>query len=326
MPWRRRRVTRVDEAPRRRPLLWPWLLLLLLLVAAGLALAFFLARDDDEQSEDTVPAVVGLRVDEAVERLRADGYPADLRRRDDPARRGRVVDQDPDADTELDPGRTVVVYVSRAPSTVDVPDVVGMPVAEAFERLQAARLRGRAVQGFSRRPRGRVIRQRPAAGEEAPRQATVTVTVSRGPRLVTVPAVIGRTEVQAGAALRKAGLRAIVVRVPARESRGLVVDQNPREGARAPRGSTVRINVSQGLPTPTSTQTVPTAGEASVPSVVGQQDTDATATLESAGFRVSSTSVSSTQPAGTVLTQSPRGGAVAARGSTVRITVSGGPR
>jgi beta-lactam-binding protein with PASTA domain len=170
-----------------------------------------------------------------------------------------------------------------------------------------------------------VIRQRPAAGEEAPRQATVTLTVSRGPRPVTVPAVIGQTEVQAGAALRKAGLRPNVVRVPAREPRGTVIDQNPRASARAARGSTVRINVSEGSPAPTSTQTVPTAGRATVPNVLGRRDTDAIASLQSAGFRVSSTSVSSPQSAGIVLTQSPRGGTVAARGSTVRITVSGGP-
>jgi beta-lactam-binding protein with PASTA domain len=81
--------------PPRRPLIWPWLLLLLLLVAAGVALAYFLTRDEDS-SENQVPAVVGLRAAEAVERLRADGYPADQRRRVDPSQRGRVVAQEPD--------------------------------------------------------------------------------------------------------------------------------------------------------------------------------------------------------------------------------------
>src|SRR5918992_6060653 len=147
MPWRRRRETRVEEAPPvppRRPLLWPWLLLLLLLVGAGIGLAYVLSRDgdDDGGNESRVPAVVGLPVAEAVERLRASGYPADPRRRVDPSRRGRVVEQEPDAGTELDPGRTVVIVVARGPNTVDVPDVVGSPVAEAFERMQAAGLRG----------------------------------------------------------------------------------------------------------------------------------------------------------------------------------------
>jgi serine/threonine-protein kinase len=141
-----------------------------------------------------------------------------------------------------------------------------------------------------------------------------------------VPALIGQTEAQAGAALRRVGLRPNVVRVPAAEPRGTVIDQNPAAGSRAPRGSTVRLNVSEGGPSGGSTQTVPTTGQATVPSVVGMRDTDALARLQGAGFRVSSTSVSSTRPVGTVLTQSPSGGTLAARGSSVAITVSGGPR
>ena len=333
MPWRRRRVTRVDEAtpavPPRRPLLWPWLLALLLLVGAAVALAYVLSRDDEEASENRVPAVVGLRAAEAVERLRASSYPADARRRVDPSRRGRVVEQAPEAGTELEPGRTVVIVVARGPNTVDVPNVVGLPVAEAFERVQAAQLRGRAVQEFARQARGRVVRQRPAAGGEAPRGATVVLTVSRGPQLIAVPALIGLTEAQAGRALRRNGLRPLTVRVPSSEPRGTVVDQNPVAGSRAPRGSTVRVNVSSGAPAPGSTQTVPTTtttGQSTVPNVVGMRDTAALSRLQGAGFQVSSTSVSSSRPAGTVLTQTPAGGTVARRGSKVAITVSGGPQ
>jgi beta-lactam-binding protein with PASTA domain len=311
--------------PPRRPLIWPWLLLLLLLVGAGIGLAYVLSRDgDDAGDESRVPAVVGLRAAEAVERLRASGYPADSRRRVDPSRRGRVVEQEPDGGTELEPGRTVVIVVARGRNTVDVPDVVGLPVADAFERVQAAGLRARSVEAFARQARGRVFRQRPTAREEAPRGSLVVLTVSRGPQLVRVPAVIGQTETQASATLRRAGLRPSAVRVPAREARGRVVEQNPAAGARAPRGSTVRMNVSEGTPPPGTT--TPTTGRGTVPDVVGLRGTDAIVRIQQAGFRASTTSVNSTQPTGTVLRQSPAGGTTAQRGSTVGITVSGGPR
>lgn len=312
--------------PPRRPLLWPWLLLLLLLVGAGIGLAYVLSRDgdDDGGDESRVPAVVGLPVAEAVERLRASGYPADPRRRVDPSRRGRVVEQEPDAGAELEQGRTVVIVVARSRNTVDVPNAVGLPVADAFERVQAAGLRARSVEAFSRQERGRVFRQRPAAREEAPRGSLVVLTVSRGPQLVRVPAVVGQTEAQARAALGRARLRASTVRVPAREPRGRVVDQNPAPGSRAPRGSTVRINVSQG--TPGQGTTTPTTGQGTVPDVVGLRDTDAIARIQQAGVRASTTSVTSTQPSGTVLRQTPAGGTRAQRGSTVGITVSGGPQ
>ena len=327
MRWRRRRVTQVDHTPPppRRPLIWPWLLLLLLLVGAGIGLAYFLTRDDDESSSaDRVPAVVGLREAVAVERLRADGYPADIRRAVNPAQVGKVIRQIPSAGAALEPGKTVVIIVARRPNTVDVPRVVGLDVADAFERVQAAGLRARSVEVFARQAKGRVIRQRPPAGAEAPRGATVVLSVSKGPQLVAVPAVVGQTEAAATAALRRVGLRVNIARVPSESPAGTVIAQRPQGGARAPKGSTVRLNVATRPQAGGSTQTVPTTGEATVPNVVGLSDTDASARLQAAGFRVSSTPVSSTRPPGTVLTQSPSAGNVATRGSTVRITVSAG--
>jgi beta-lactam-binding protein with PASTA domain len=331
MPWRRRRVTQVDHTPPvpRRPLLWPWLLLLLLLVGAGIALAYFLTRDDDDSSSaNRVPAVVGLRGTDAVEQLRADGYPADVRRAVNPAQVGKVIRQVPNAGTGLEPGKTVVIVVARRPNTVDVPRVVGLDVTDAFERVQAAGLRAKSVEVFARQAKGRVVRQRPPAGAEARRGATVVLTVSKGPQLVAVPAVMGQTEAAATAALRRLGLRVNIARVPAPGPvpEGQVVAQNPQGGVKAPKGSTVRLNIaSAAAPAGGATQTVPTTtGKAPVPNVVGSRDTDAIARLQAAGFGVSSTPVSSTRPAGTVLTQSPAGGTTATRGSTVRITVSGG--
>jgi len=226
---------------------------------------------------------------------------------------------------ELEPGQTVVIVVARRPNTVDVPRVVGLEVADAFERVQAAGLRARSVDMFARQAKGRVVRQRPPAGAEARRGATVVLSVSKGPQLVAVPSVMGQTEADATAALRRVGLRVNIARVPAPgpSPEGTVVAQNPKGGVRAPKGSTVRLNIA-AVPAGGSTQTVPTTGEAPVPNVVGSRDTDAVARLQAAGFRVSSTPVSSTRPAGTVLTQSPAGGTTATRGSTVRITVSGG--
>jgi serine/threonine-protein kinase len=155
----------------------------------------------------------------------------------------------------------------------------------------------------------------------------VVLTVSKGPQLVAIPSVMGQTETDATAALRSVGLRVNIVRVPAPGpvAEGTVLAQNPKGGVKAPKGSTVRLNIAAAAAAAGgSTQTVPTTGEAPVPNVVGSRDTDAIPRLQAAGFRVTSTPVSSTRPAGTVLTQSPAGGTTATRGSTVRITVSGG--
>jgi beta-lactam-binding protein with PASTA domain len=300
--------------PRRRPLIWPWLLLLLGLVLGGLALGYFLTRDDDE-SPPRVPDVVGLNERMAVDRLDQRGYTADVRRQLNPNRpAGRVFDQEPDADAELERGEDVVVFVARGRGTVRVPRVVGLQVAEAFERLQAARLRGRAIEVVSRRGRGTVIRQLPSAGAETQRGAPVVLTVSKGPQTVTVPDLVGQSEAQAGARLQRLGLRANVVRVPATDAPGTVIAQRPVAGVRTPRGGIVQINVSRGEPAVTR---VP------VPDVLRQDEVTAQETLRAAGFTVRVADRPTTDPAqdGVVVEQRPPAGQRAPRGSQVVIFV-----
>jgi eukaryotic-like serine/threonine-protein kinase len=329
---RRRRVDETAEQPapgryvqeevvepprRRRPLIWPWLLLLLLLVLGGLALGYFLTRDDDEESAARVPDVVGFSERMAVIRLDREGYRSDVRRQLNPNRQaGRVFDQEPDAGTEFERGEQVVVFVARGLGTVGVPRVVGMQVTEAFETLQAARLRGDAREVFSRVRPGAVIRQQPAPGTQVPRGKAVVLTVSRGRQTVTVPDLIGRTEAEAGASLQRLGLRAVVVRVPTREQPGTVIAQRPTAGQRVPRGAAVQINVSRGAPTPTPTR-------ATVPDVVRRDEVTAQDILRAAGFTTQVVDRPTTDPAqdGIVLEQRPAAGQRAPRGSRVVLTV-----
>lgn len=330
--FRRRRVTEQETLPPPRgPLLWPWLLLLLLLVLGGIGLAYYLTRDDDGSPENRVPAVVGMRAPLAVERLRERGYPADVRRRVSQTQLGRVLDQDPDAGLELEPGRTVVLIVAGLPSTVDVPNVVGLTAAEAFERVQAAKLKPEGSQIVSRSPKGIVVRQQPASGAEAPRGSTVALSISKGPQLVAVPAVVGQTAAAAGSTLRRLGFQPKAFPVPSKEPEGMVIAQVPRAGVRAPKGSAVRINVARNQPLPASTGPPqptdtgpPPSARATVPNVVGRREADAVTRLERAGFRVNEYPVTSSRPAGTVVSQRPGGGSSAPSGSAVRIDISVG--
>ena len=62
----------------------------------------------------------------------------------------------------------------------------------------------------------------------------------------------------------------------------------------------------------------------SIPDVVGKQEAVATATLEDAGFKVSSVKQDSNQPKGQVLSESPSAGTTVPKGTRVTITVSRG--
>lgn len=326
--FRRRTVMQSDATPPpRRPLLWPWLVLLLALVIGGLGAAYFITRDDGTSAATShVPNVVGLRTAFAMARLGQRGYPADVRGRvAEGARLGTVLSQDPVAGTELDRGGTVTITVARGPSTIEVPDVVGLPVAKAFEHLEAAKLRGRSERVFSGQPKGRVVKQAPATGGEAKRGSTVLLSVSQGPRPSSVPAVEGLTEAKAKATIRRLGFRVSVSRVPSSETKGIVVAQAPQSGTPAPKGSPIGISVSMGPSQGSATNPSDVAALPTVPNVVGLAQRQAVARLERAGFRVDSYPARSSRPRGVVVSQQPPGGSRTTAHSLVRINVSVGP-
>ena len=107
----------------------------------------------------------------------------------------------------------------------------------------------------------------------------VTTTVSLVLEPVVVPNVVGQTPDVAKANLEQLGFA--VNRVPdgrsAAVDKGEVMATDPAPGTEASYGSTVRIQVSAGVPLVT------------VPDVVGMKEAEATAALQAAGLQVDST-------------------------------------
>jgi eukaryotic-like serine/threonine-protein kinase len=319
-PVRDRRVVEEEVAEPYEPPpppdrhIWPWLLLLLVLVLGGLALLWYFSRDEDETKP--VPAVVRLTERDAVELLNEEGFDARVERLPSEAPRGIVFAQDPGAGRELEEDRVVTISVSAGPESVDVPNVVGLPRAEAEERLREANLRARPVPVFSEEPRGIVVAQNPSAGEDASPNSRVRINVSAGTGRVEVPDVVGQAASGARTRLSRAGLLSRIVRVPSAEQEGQVVAQSPTAGSEVARGSTVRLNVSDG-----TGQAEP--AERDVPNVEGLTEQDAIAELEDAGFTVRIRREEVTDPAedGIVLRQDPEPGDTAREGDEVAITV-----
>ena len=153
---------------------------------------------------------------------------------------GRVISVQEGLPAEL-PKRSPIAYVvSKGPEPRTIPGgLAGGPLGPAAAALEKLGLAPRGVEEFSDDvPAGSVIGTRPAEGESVARGATVDVVVSKGPDVVTVPTIKGRSLEQAVAALEAAGLTVGDLFGPAK---GKPFESNPPASAKVRRGATVSI-------------------------------------------------------------------------------------
>ena len=199
--------------------------------------------------------------------------------------------------------------------THTVPPVRGLSEARAQATLQNASFHVTVSSDpNSTQPDGTVVSQSPASGTSLPSGSNVTIKVSGGGKTHTVPPVRGLSEARAQATLQNASFHVTVSSDPnSTQPDGTVVSQSPASGTSLPSGSNVTIKVSGGGKTHT------------VPPVRGLSEARAQATLQNASFHVTvSSDPNSTQPDGTVVSQSPASGTSLPSGSNVTIKVSGG--
>ncbi|HXW47160.1 MAG TPA: Stk1 family PASTA domain-containing Ser/Thr kinase [Streptosporangiaceae bacterium] len=209
----------------------------------------------------------------------------------------------------------VVAWWVAAGRYEPVPSVVRLSVASARAELTDAGLV--VVLGKARHsntvPDGSVIATYPAAGTRVTHGQHVTLVPSLGAVLITMPNVTGQTVQQAEAALKAAGLKAATptqqatAGIPA----GIVIATNPNAYQQWPANKPVQLVVSAGPP---------------LPNFVGQQLSAAEAAAQQGGYTIDPQTVSnSSQPADTIISQSPQPGTPISGGEVVVVQVSPGP-
>jgi serine/threonine-protein kinase len=193
-----------------------------------------------------VPDLVGKAESDAVKALSArhlDAKPVAVF--SETVEEDTVTAQDPKPGTSLVWGSTVRINVSRGPEPVSVPYVVGLSFDQASAQLRGAGFQVQRQDVESNQAAGIVIEQNPRGNTSSSRGSTVTVRVSKGPSTSMVPDVTSQDQQTASASLRRSGFKVEVVRQPVDDptQEGIVLDQNPPGGTRAPKQSTVTVYV-----------------------------------------------------------------------------------
>ncbi len=304
-----------DEPSPRRRSVWPWLLALGLVILAGVGGWFAYQSVQDQLNSArpvAVPDVDGLREANAVQQLLAEGLDPKVRRvpsSDEEV--GFVFDQDPEAGNRIDRGNFVTILVSSGKPKVRVPDVVGMTLAEAVAALSDRKLKANPVRINSDQEPDIVTAQAFKPGETLIEGATVRINVSKGPKPVQVPNVVGLPYESAASTLQGANFAVAREEVDSDQPKGTVVDQSPNGNELTSKGSTIRLQVSKG---PTTE---------AIPDVTSQSSDSARETLVTSGFKVKVVEQDTDDPSldGLVISQDPPGGDQGKPGQTVTIFV-----
>jgi eukaryotic-like serine/threonine-protein kinase len=310
-----------EEDRKRNWLLWG---LLVAAILIGLLVGWGLTRD----TTTPVPNVTGESRSAAVQRLERNGFSVDdvvyVKRQTAP---NVVLEQDPAASppahqAALDcsfvtffcskPG--VTLTVSAGPASVQVPPTAGLSRAAATKKLEDAGFEANvATVDSASVEEGLVVHTEPAAGNTAPEGSQVIVFVSRGPKLVKVPVLVGSKRRVAVQQVRGSGLTPSVSEEESSSPAGEVIRQSPSAGTEVEPGATVSIVVSSG-----EEEEV-----AKAPNVIGRERREAVEAIRAAGLQPSVEEEETEVPGqvGKVIDQFPPPGQELEPGATVTITV-----
>jgi eukaryotic-like serine/threonine-protein kinase len=194
--------------------------------------------------EVQVPSVIGKSRDDAVSTLVNAGLKAQpVVSVPSNKPEGTVTAQEPSADMTVIKGSRVRINVSSGPAEVDVPSVIGLTFDQASATLQNDGFAVARTNVDSDQPKDTVVDQSPS-GRAKP-GSTINLSVSKGPKMSTVPDVTSQDEASARSTLESAGFHVSVQRQEVNDPGlgGIVLSQDPTGDTKAKQGSVVTIFV-----------------------------------------------------------------------------------
>jgi serine/threonine-protein kinase len=218
----------------------------LVLLVGGVS--YFIFNPNQSSVTRVLPNVVGLT--EAQARQELAGLTITIQRAPDPRiPRDRVASQLPLATIRVSDGSAVTLTISDGPGDAIVPTgLLGKPLEEVRAALTAAGLRvSRTIAIDSEQEPGIVLKISPEPGSTVEAGTGVVLEIASGN--ISVPSLVGRTEIEARTILTQAGfLVKIVEAYDANQVIGSVLAQAPSAGEVKLIGSsvTITINKTQG--------------------------------------------------------------------------------
>jgi beta-lactam-binding protein with PASTA domain/predicted Ser/Thr protein kinase len=308
-----------EEEARKKRRRWIWIAVAIA-VLIGALVGYGLTRSTTTR----VPNVTNQSLQDAKVDLRAEGFDygkISYVRRSVP--KNTVLEQDPPGDDSVEMDCSLLNFfcskpavdltVSNGPGSAQIPSVSGLTLPDAQARLKDAGFQVAQVKKvFSTQfSDGSVLKSDPRGGTTQPRGTEVTLTVSKGPKLSVVPAVVGVDRAVAEQRIRARNLTPSVTLANSSKPSGQVISQAPDAGQQLDPGGTVSIVVSKGVE------------KVVVPSVISFLRSTAVTEIRNAGLNpvVEFQDTDLESENNRVLDQTPALGSKVPKGSSVTITV-----
>ncbi len=244
-----------------KPLRRRWVLIVILSIV-GLFLLILLFDDVvmplyvKRGSVATVPQVVGMKTDAAMQNLKNAGYePVQYEVRfDDKAPEGTIIRETPEGGEQTKPGRKVYLIISGGKEMAQVPDLRGKSLRDAKMLLLKSNMSiGNVSYQYSdSATNGTVFTQSPAPGTKTTASTLVNLVVSEGPLMgrVPVPSLSNMSLSQAIEKLKSVKLELGKVNYQNGAPENQVLDQYPPAGDLVNEGASVDVFVARGGGTP----------------------------------------------------------------------------
>jgi serine/threonine protein kinase len=214
----------------------------------------------------------------------------------------------------------VFVVFAPPPAEVEVPNLLNMSLSHARELLNERKLEIRVIDYIynSKYPLETIISQRPEAGQKKRMGSEVEVVVSRGSKMVKIPDLTGKTQLEAQLALEAVGLKLgnISTDTSIEQPENTVIRQTPEKTTQIEQGASVSITLN-----------VMPDDLVKVPNFIGRPYREVLAELsgERLSFNKARSVPDSIYPEGIIINQDPLPSVQVPPGTAMDFYVSSGP-
>jgi len=183
------------------------------------------------------PNLISLDIEEALDILKNAGLSGEIVSREYSStfKENLIIDQQPDAGKEINPGGSVGLTVSEGEEIIIIPKIIGLDYIYALNYLQSLDLivkSSKAPFTETIKEPGKIIEVIPLPGSEVKAKSVVELVISTSEQLVRVPDLVKLYFEQAKSILDSESIKYEISYVDINYSiqKGLVLGQNPEDG------------------------------------------------------------------------------------------------